>query len=354
MTIDKKEFKKTGLSNSGPYKILAGLIGLGLIVYLGISFVGQSGANNFKLNNPVGKDLLITDSNQTIRPTGETGVTTNPTGKIPATTDYLTPASDYIDPFEQKKVLEFITHQVQPGESLWSIAKTYGRTVSTVASVNYKKLKRHGSLPVDMKLKIPNRDGILTRVKKGQTLWDLGKSYDASVKKILRFNQLESAKYISKNSELFIPGAEPLKPYNYRFDHGGDATYVWPVSGGKPRITSEFGPRMHPVLERKIFHTGIDIAGDYGQTAHTSRPGRVKFVGEIEGYGKVVTVVHSSSCKTLYAHLSKHIVKTGQYLEQRQPIGKIGSTGLATGANLHFEIRKNGKPSNPLKHLPKQ
>ncbi len=354
MPIDKTKYERPQKLNLNLnfLKFICGIVIAGLLFYLGLSYVSQSGAQNFKVKKSVGKDLLVTTPDQTVGTINRAPKRKLAGQKFPRLDNNLTPATDYIDPFTQKKVFESIKHQVKPGESLWSIAKTYGRTVSTLASVNYDKLKGHQSLPVGIKLEIPNRNGVQTTVKKGQTLWDLANSYEVNVQTILGFNQLESAQHINKGEEIFIPGVKPLRPYNFRFDHGNDIRYIWPVKASKRKITSGFGPRQHPVLDRKIFHTGIDIAGGYGSTAFTSRPGRVKFVGQIQGYGKVVTVVHSSSCKTLYAHLNDQLVRRGQYLEQGQPIGKIGSSGLTTGPNLHFEIRINGKPVNPIKYLP--
>jgi murein DD-endopeptidase MepM/ murein hydrolase activator NlpD len=193
----------------------------------------------------------------------------------------------------------------------------------------------------------------MTTLDPGQTLWDLMKTYDVDYRKILVFNDIKSTSRLRRGMELFIPGATPVNPYRYRFNHGRKkGSYLWPVPPGSRRITSGFGDRIHPIYKRKIFHTGIDIAAGHGTPAYAGRGGKVNFVGYIKGYGKVIRIRHSSREESFYAHLSDFLVKRGQYVEPGQPVGKVGSTGHVTGPHLHFEIRVNGKPVKPNKYLP--
>jgi len=119
----------------------------------------------------------------------------------------------------------------------------------------------------------------------------------------------------------------------------------WPVNG---RIVSRFGYRVYPW---RGFHTGVDISGSYGNPIRAAADGVVSFVGWRSGYGKTVIVSHSYGTSTLYAHCSKFAVNSGQRVEKGQIICYIGNTGYATGPHLHYEVRKNSSPINPVAYL---
>ncbi len=130
------------------------------------------------------------------------------------------------------------------------------------------------------------------------------------------------------------------------------STFIRPISGG---ITSPFGWRVHPIFRSRKFHTGIDIAGPNRGAVRASNAGRVVFAGWYGGYGKVVIIDHGSvngkSVTTLYAHLSSFRVDKGSVVSRGQVVGSEGSTGYSTGPHVHFEVRVNGCPVNPLRYL---
>ena len=97
-------------------------------------------------------------------------------------------------------------------------------------------------------------------------------------------------------------------------------------------------------------HSGVDFAAPHGTPVHASAPGQVSFVGTRRGYGKVIEIEHGSDMMTRYAHLSAFTagMKAGQAVEAGQKIGEVGATGLATGPHLHYEVRFNGDPVDPL------
>ena len=116
------------------------------------------------------------------------------------------------------------------------------------------------------------------------------------------------------------------------------------------RISSRFGKRKHPVLNRMRLHKGVDYAARRGTPIQSSGDGKVIFKGRKGGYGRVVIVQHGSRYQTLYAHMNgfKRGIRVGKYVKQGQTIGFVGSSGRATGPHLHYEFRVNGSHRNPL------
>lgn len=124
----------------------------------------------------------------------------------------------------------------------------------------------------------------------------------------------------------------------------------WP-SPGYYKVTSPFGYRTHPILKKKKLHTGLDIAVPSGTGIIASNSGKVIYSGYYGGYGNTVILDHGGKISTLYAHNSKLLVKVGDEVEKGKTISKSGSTGLSTGPHLHFEVRENGQPVDPMKYL---
>jgi len=119
----------------------------------------------------------------------------------------------------------------------------------------------------------------------------------------------------------------------------------------KAHITSPFGWRRHPIFGVRKFHTGIDLAGPNRSAIRAADSGSVLFTGWYGGYGKVVIISHGKDMATLYAHLSRAAVSVGDNVSKGDVIGYEGTTGFSTGPHLHFEVRVNGKPNNPLNYL---
>ena len=128
----------------------------------------------------------------------------------------------------------------------------------------------------------------------------------------------------------------------------GSGLFSYPVHG---RLTSPFGMRRHPIFKVVSFHSGVDLAAPFGTAIMASDTGRVIFNGWYGGYGKVIIVDHGMDYSTLYAHLSRASASRGQTIIKGQTVGYEGQTGYSTGPHLHFEVRKNGKPQNPLNYL---
>lgn len=129
---------------------------------------------------------------------------------------------------------------------------------------------------------------------------------------------------------------------------GKGSMFSWPVRG---QLASPYGYRIHPILKRKILHSGIDIAAPNGTAVKAPAAGEVIYDGWLRGYGRVVVLDHGHGFSTLYAHLSASLVKEGQVVKSGATIAKVGKTGNTTGYHLHFEVRRFGTPENPIKFL---
>jgi murein DD-endopeptidase MepM/ murein hydrolase activator NlpD len=110
---------------------------------------------------------------------------------------------------------------------------------------------------------------------------------------------------------------------------------------------------MHPILKREKMHTGIDIRASFGVPVVASGSGRVIIAEWYGSYGRTVIIDHGSGIMTLYAHNDQIEVTKGQLVKAGEVISMAGSTGMSTGPHIHFEVRKNGKPVNPMDWLGK-
>jgi murein DD-endopeptidase MepM/ murein hydrolase activator NlpD len=120
---------------------------------------------------------------------------------------------------------------------------------------------------------------------------------------------------------------------------------IMPTTG---RYSSEsFGMRLHPILKLRKMHNGIDILNDVGTPVKVTGKGKVVFVGRNSGYGLAVEVDHGYGYRTVYAHLSRTLVKEGQKVKRGDIIAKSGNSGLSSGPHLHYEVQHNGQSLNP-------
>jgi murein DD-endopeptidase MepM/ murein hydrolase activator NlpD len=123
-------------------------------------------------------------------------------------------------------------------------------------------------------------------------------------------------------------------------DCGG--ALAWPIRGS---VNSPFGPRS------RGFHSGIDIQADTGDPIYSAEAGKVVQASYSGGYGNCVTIDHGDGLATMYAHLSQINVAVGQEVGRQELVGLAGSTGRTTGPHLHFEVRIDGEPNNPVLYL---
>jgi murein DD-endopeptidase MepM/ murein hydrolase activator NlpD len=123
---------------------------------------------------------------------------------------------------------------------------------------------------------------------------------------------------------------------------------MWPVIG---RITGSFGERLDPFSGEGAFHTGVDISSQYGDGVRAGGDGVVTHAEVRAGYGRVVIVDHGFGAETWYGHLSSFSVAPGMRVKRGDLIGRVGVSGRSTGPHVHYEVRINGAPVNPMRYL---
>ena len=126
--------------------------------------------------------------------------------------------------------------------------------------------------------------------------------------------------------------------------------FIWPVQFR--RISDVFGWRVHPIYKTRRFHSGMDLAASTGTPVKAAADGRVLLAGWVNGYGNTVILDHGNGLSTLYGHASVITTKAGNVVLQGDIICKVGSTGVSTGPHLHFEVRQDGTPQDPMRWLP--
>ena len=126
------------------------------------------------------------------------------------------------------------------------------------------------------------------------------------------------------------------------------AGWLWPVRG---RLSSGFGMRRHPITQDRRFHAGIDLAAPLGTPVRAAADGQVRVTGRRGGYGRFVELDHGQGWTTRYGHLQQARVTPGQRVAAGEIIATAGSTGLSTGPHLHFEMRRHGRPVDPMTRL---
>jgi murein DD-endopeptidase MepM/ murein hydrolase activator NlpD len=253
------------------------------------------------------------------------------------------------------------THTVQAGDTLTGIASRYGVSMMTVWWAN--KLTSKDDLHIGQKLVIPPVDGLVVTVKVGDTLASLAAKYKVDAADVLAVNELEDPNLIIGQT-LVLPDAAgapiPTPKPVARSSSGsssscncsGPSTYgggamSWPVVGGDNYISRGF-----------IYgHYGLDIAADYGSRVRAAAAGRVIFAGwRNNGGGYQVWIALGSGLYSTYNHMSAITVSSGESVAEGEQVGRIGSSGRATGPHLHFEvwvgeIWNGGYRVNPLKYL---
>ncbi|MFW5813998.1 MAG: peptidoglycan DD-metalloendopeptidase family protein [Spirochaetota bacterium] len=238
-----------------------------------------------------------------------------------------------------------IEYTVQPGDTISEIAYRFGLEPGTILSMNPVDDVRR--LLPGTKLSIPDRDGLFHAVQPNESLWSIAESYGVPLAGILDANDI-GTEVLDVGDTLFIPGAE-MDSDDYLLAIG--ELFQWPVRSFS--FTSGYGMRTDPITGEWRMHSGIDLANATGTPILAARSGRIVHVEPNSGnYGNLIIIDHGDGFRSLYAHLSSFTVASGQWVNTGQTIGRIGNTGRSTGPHLHFSVIRNGRWEDPLKHLP--
>ena len=295
------------------------------------------------------------------------------------------------------KRAEQITYKVKKKDTIPAIAKRYGIKQDTILMNNKDAL--NNKMKVGDTITFPSIDGLYYKLEKNDTLAKIAKKYGISVVDIVDYNNINPKK-LKAGSTIFLKGvtlqkykdvegrliaaqqakedkkknknkekeqekekpekppkgtkgSPPPPPPEDNDDGGRSAAYsgagfAYPVRYAG--VSSPFGNRYHPVLKRYILHTGVDLVAKY-VPLRAAKAGVVTFAGNMSGYGKIIIIRHDNGYETRYAHLSVISTNVGEHVNQGDLIGKTGNSGRTTGAHLHFEVRQNGVPKNPMKYL---
>lgn len=245
---------------------------------------------------------------------------------------------------------------VRPGDTLSEIADMFGVSVNTIMWANNLKSARDVH-PGDTLIILPV-SGIERTVVKGDTLESIAKKYGADATEIATFNGLDPAVPLVVGSQVIIPGGEVSTPITaprsragagIRLSHGR-VIYEPYLGGSGPAQLGYYGnPLPGGVITQSIHGwNAVDIGAPRGTPIHAAASGTVIVArnngGWNGGYGNYVVITHDNNTETLYAHMTHAIVSSGQAVLGGQIIGYVGTTGMATGPHLHFEVRGAKNP----------
>ncbi|TVR68428.1 MAG: M23 family metallopeptidase [Spirochaetaceae bacterium] len=239
--------------------------------------------------------------------------------------------------------LQVTSYTVRPGDTLGAIAIRNGLEMDTLISFN--RIEDVRRIQAGTTFQIPDRDGLLYTVRRGDSLSGIAGEHNTTVNAILDSNDLRSGT-VREGDVLFVPGAR-MNNTELRIILG--ELFAWPMRGV---FTSGFGMRPDPFTGQTRFHNGIDISNAMGTPVRAAASGRVVHVeNQIGNYGRFVILRHADGFQTLYAHLDSFSVRNGQTVSRGQQIGRMGNSGRSTGPHLHFSVVHNGRFVNPMRYL---
>lgn len=305
----------------------------------------------------------------------------------------------------------FRVYHLQAGDTLEQVARKHGVSSQSLREVNPEHT--FGALPVGTAMRIPPSSGFMTTIEGQQNVLSLAVEYGIAPVEIARANDLASLSDIQAGQSIFVPlqGAPPrpaqlenprqpeetvntaplesnpfLAPtvlrspaqqapaseaeqararrqqlLNQQKRLLGQASsllvnyeppsliFTYPLAR-RSRVTSLYGWRYLEITGQR-FHHGIDLAAATGTAILASKAGQVSRAGWVGTYGYAVYINHNDGTQTRYAHMDSVAVRAGQYVNQSEVIGRVGSTGLSTGPHLHFELRVNGYSVDPREYL---
>lgn len=247
-------------------------------------------------------------------------------------------------------------YTVESGDTIASIAAAFDVSTNTVLWAN--GLSARDTLTVGDHLTILPTTGVLHTVRSGDTLLAIAQRYDVDALEIKDYNQLADSHTLAVGQKLIIPDGSIAPVRAPRIVPGGSGLAGRTPDGPTPAPAKASGTGMvWPTTTRHLSqtmrwgHTGIDIDNRSRPPIYASLGGTIEFAGWLGSYGNLIIINHGNGMQTYYAHLEKFYVGKGATVAKGAAIGKMGSTGRSTGPHLHFEVRINGRPQNPLNYV---
>lgn len=198
--------------------------------------------------------------------------------------------------------------------------------------------------------------GVYHTVGRGETLWRICHTYGVDLQEVAELNNIRNPAEIESGSKVFIPGVSKVRkvvpysaPASVEKDRDGRIVidkerFSWPIRG---EIISQYGVRSGSR------HDGIDIKAEDGAPVKAADDGKAVYVNsEMRGYGNIVILHHKDDFYTVYAHNRENLIREGDNVTKGDVIAKVGNTGNASTAHLHFEVRQGKNVRNPLFFLP--
>jgi hypothetical protein len=194
--------------------------------------------------------------------------------------------------------------------------------------------------------------GVYHTVQQRENLGGIATTYEIEPQQLAEMNNLRPPYVINESSTVFVPGASQVKPVDVNKAAPSSAPRVeefpsllsWPVEG---RVVSEFGVRDG------LQHNGIVIGAPVGAPVKAAAEGKVGYVGQIWGRGKVILIEHPNRLVTVYAHLGEIRATEGKLVKRAEIIGTVGNSGREDSPSLYFEVTLRSNPRNPLFFLPR-
>lgn len=282
-----------------------------------------------------------------------------PSGVLTSVTDY----GQGMTTIQGKEVIEFrggeiIEHEVKQGETVASIAQLYNLKTATVLWLNNLDEKKP-LIKEGQKIKILPVDGVLHKVKRGETIYSIAKKYGlegAAAQGIVNypFNTFvnDETFALAVGQDLVVP--DGVMSRDDQLPVSAIARVLTPNAGAVSAIGKFAWPTQGVITQGfKFYHQGADIANHSGGNILAADSGKIIVAGWMDntGYGNRIMIDHGNGYITLYAHLSLIQVQVGQTVKRGDVIGQMGSTGRSTGTHLHFEIRHGGVHEDPLQDL---
>ncbi len=256
-----------------------------------------------------------------------------------------------------KKRTETEEYVVKEGDTVYSIAKRFNVTANTIIWEN--GLNKYGFIKPGQELKVLAVTGITYKVKKYDTIGKIANKYDVEEGEIMKLNKIASATSLQIGQDLVIPGGRkvaapaPVKTTTQVARYEPTEQKATVAISKIKSSTDLLWPATCNTISQYYYwrHHGLDIACKLGTPIYASEDGVVGKIGWSTGYGKRITIKHGTSLSTLYAHLTKIYVQSGEAVNRGDVIGAMGSTGWSTGSHLHYEVRVGNSKKNPLNYI---